>query len=90
MPELLAAHPELDLEEPDWYLRAPMARVLRGIQRRARQWLETSTLPSRPPWFHETLWRHARRPMWGSGLHHHLAAELLQMPSSNSVVVASS
>ena len=23
VPELLAAHPELDLEEPDWYLRAP-------------------------------------------------------------------
>ena len=40
VPELLAAHPELDLEEPDWYLRAPHGESFESIQRRARQWLE--------------------------------------------------
>ena len=39
VPELLAAHPELDLEEPDWYLRA-LHGEFESIQRRARQWLE--------------------------------------------------
>lgn len=40
LPELLAAYPELDLEEPDWYLRAPHGESFESIQRRARQWLE--------------------------------------------------
>ncbi len=32
VPELLAAHPELDLEQPDWYLQAPEGRVFRAFK----------------------------------------------------------
>ena len=51
VPELLAAHPELDLEEPDWYLRPRMARVLRAFSAGPGNGLRTNTLPSRPSWF---------------------------------------
>ena len=40
VPELLAAHPELDLEEPDWYLQAPNGESFQSIQRRAQAWLQ--------------------------------------------------
>jgi len=40
VPELLAAHPELDLEEPDWYLQAPGGESFQSIQRRAQAWLQ--------------------------------------------------
>lgn len=39
VPELQMAHPELDLEQPDWYLQAPEAESFESIQRRAHQWL---------------------------------------------------
>ena len=40
VPELLAAHPELDLEEPDWYLQAPNGESFQSIQCRAQAWLQ--------------------------------------------------
>lgn len=40
VPELLAAHPELDLEEPDWYLQASNGESFQSIQRRAQAWLQ--------------------------------------------------
>ncbi|MEZ6929200.1 histidine phosphatase family protein [Aeromonas sp. S16(2024)] len=40
VPELLAAHPELDLEESDWYLQAPNGESFQSIQRRAQAWLQ--------------------------------------------------
>ncbi|MCW0503644.1 histidine phosphatase family protein [Aeromonas piscicola] len=45
--ELLAAHPELDLEQPDWYLQAPGGEDFQGIQRRARAWLQDERIAER-------------------------------------------
>lgn len=45
--ELLAAHPELDLEQPDWYLQAPGGEDFQGIQRRARAWLQDEHIAER-------------------------------------------
>ncbi|MFB2863272.1 histidine phosphatase family protein [Aeromonas sp. MdU4] len=39
LPELRAAHPELDTGKGDWYLQAPGAESFESIQRRAQQWL---------------------------------------------------
>lgn len=45
--ELLAAHPKLDLEQPDWYLQAPGGEGFQGIQRRARAWLQDERIAER-------------------------------------------
>jgi probable phosphoglycerate mutase len=45
--ELLAAHPKLDLEQPDWYLQAPGGEGFQGIQRRARAWLQDEGIAER-------------------------------------------
>jgi probable phosphoglycerate mutase len=45
--ELLAAHPDLDLEQPDWYLQAPDGEDFQGIQRRARAWLQDERIAER-------------------------------------------
>ncbi|MDM5129834.1 histidine phosphatase family protein [Aeromonas piscicola] len=45
--ELLAAHPKLDLEQPDWYLQAPGGEDFQGIQRRARAWLQDERIAER-------------------------------------------
>ncbi|CAM4037573.1 histidine phosphatase family protein [Aeromonas bestiarum] len=47
VPELLAAHPGLDLEQPDWYLQAPGGEDFQGIQRRARSWLQDERIAER-------------------------------------------
>lgn len=47
VPELLAAHPELDLEQPDWYLQAPDGESFESIQRRARAWLQDERIAER-------------------------------------------
>lgn len=45
--ELLAAHPKLDLEQPDWYLQAPGGEDFQGIQRRAQAWLQDERIAER-------------------------------------------
>ncbi|MFM1692937.1 histidine phosphatase family protein [Aeromonas salmonicida] len=47
VPELLAAHPELDLEQPDWYLQAPDGETFQSIQRRAQAWLQDERIAER-------------------------------------------
>lgn len=47
VPELLAAHPDLDLEQPDWYLQAPEGESFESIQRRARSWLQDERIAER-------------------------------------------
>ncbi len=47
VPELLAAHPDLDLEQPDWYLQAPEGESFECIQRRARSWLQDERIAER-------------------------------------------
>jgi probable phosphoglycerate mutase len=47
LPELMAAHPDLDIEQPDWYLQAPGAESFESIRRRARQWLLDPTISAR-------------------------------------------
>ena len=89
VPELLAAHPELDLEEPDWYLRAPMARVLRAFSAGPGNGLRTSTLPSRPSWFLTvSLAPCCAAPMWIWTTPPPGCRSCHRMPSSNSVAVA--
>lgn len=91
VPELLAAHPELDLEEPDWYLRAPMARVLRAFSAGPGNGLRTSTLPSRPSWFLTvSLAPCCAAPMWIWTTPPPGCRSCRKMPSSNSAVAASS
>ncbi|MBO2899575.1 histidine phosphatase family protein [Aeromonas dhakensis] len=47
VPELLAAHPELDLEQPDWYLQAPEGESFQSIQGRALSWLQDEQIAER-------------------------------------------
>ncbi|WP_378080357.1 histidine phosphatase family protein [Aeromonas bestiarum] len=47
VPELLAAHPELDLDQPDWYLQAPEGESFESIQRRAQAWLQDERIAER-------------------------------------------
>lgn len=47
VPELLAAHPDLDLEQPDWYLQAPEGESFESIQRRAQAWLQDERIAER-------------------------------------------
>lgn len=45
--DLVAAHPKLDISQPDWYLQAPGGEDFQGIQRRAQQWLQDDRIAER-------------------------------------------
>ncbi|ELI6431019.1 histidine phosphatase family protein [Aeromonas salmonicida] len=45
--DLVAAHPELDISQPDWYLQAPGGEDFQCIQRRAQQWLQDDRIAER-------------------------------------------
>ncbi|WP_265456686.1 histidine phosphatase family protein [Aeromonas salmonicida] len=45
--DLVAAHPELDISQPDWYLQAPGGEDFQCIQRRALAWLQDEGIAER-------------------------------------------
>lgn len=45
--DLVVAHPELDISQPDWYLQAPGGEDFQCIQRRALAWLQDEGIAER-------------------------------------------